>query len=355
MKKFTGLLVALLLATSNVLATTGTDKQLDSIQNSTGGSALAVPSVGTTFATDTNTLTMSSKTLSAPTLTGTTTAAGITASGVVHLTSAGTALNVDNNVSISGTLLVTGGLTLTTTLTVAQGGTGDATLTAHNVLLGEGTSPVAFAAPVQFQALIGNASGDPSFQALPLNQATAVTSQLGVPNGGTGAASLTAHDVIVGNGTSAVTLISPTSNTGYVLTSNGTGSDPTFQPVTSAAPTVNNSVSSPQSVTAVGGISLSTPTYQNIVFVKGGTPSSNVTVTATPSITACTVAGQVLYIISESSSATFTLQNNSDLAGSQLLLNGPWTSGENSSTPNTLTLMCDGAGTPSWVEVARNN
>lgn len=55
-----------------------------------------------------------------------------------------------------------------------------------------------------------------------------VTGILPVSNGGTGANTLTAHNVIVGNGTNAVTLISP-STSGFVLTSNGTGSDPTFQ------------------------------------------------------------------------------------------------------------------------------
>jgi len=48
-----------------------------------------------------------------------------------------------------------------------------------------------------------------------------VTGTLGVANGGTGAASLTANNVILGNGTSAVQVVAP-STTGNVLTSNGT-------------------------------------------------------------------------------------------------------------------------------------
>lgn len=51
---------------------------------------------------------------------------------------------------------------------------------------------------------------------------------LGVALGGTGLATLTAHDVYVGNGTSAPTAISP-STSGFVLTSNGTSADPSFQ------------------------------------------------------------------------------------------------------------------------------
>ncbi len=53
------------------------------------------------------------------------------------------------------------------TLGAAHGGTGLATLTAHAVLLGEGTSSVAFAAPGgSGQPLLSNgSSSDPSFQA----------------------------------------------------------------------------------------------------------------------------------------------------------------------------------------------
>jgi hypothetical protein len=50
---------------------------------------------------------------------------------------------------------------------------------------------------------------------------TQVTGTLPVANGGTGAASLTANNVILGNGTSAVQAVAPGS-TGNVLTSNGT-------------------------------------------------------------------------------------------------------------------------------------
>jgi hypothetical protein len=48
-----------------------------------------------------------------------------------------------------------------------------------------------------------------------------VTGTLGVANGGTGATSLTANNVILGNGTSAVQVVAPGTN-GNVLTSNGT-------------------------------------------------------------------------------------------------------------------------------------
>ena len=50
---------------------------------------------------------------------------------------------------------------------------------------------------------------------------TDVTGTLPVANGGTGAATLTANNVILGNGTTAVLFVAP-STSGNVLTSNGT-------------------------------------------------------------------------------------------------------------------------------------
>ena len=58
--------------------------------------------------------------------------------------------------------------------------------------------------------------------------ATGVSGTLPVANGGTGATSLNDHFVLLGSGTGAVTPITPDTS-GYVLTSNGTGADPTFQ------------------------------------------------------------------------------------------------------------------------------
>jgi len=50
-----------------------------------------------------------------------------------------------------------------------------------------------------------------------------------VNHGGTGAASLTQYEVLLGNGTSAIGTVSGLGTSGYVLTSNGPGSAPTWQ------------------------------------------------------------------------------------------------------------------------------
>jgi hypothetical protein len=51
--------------------------------------------------------------------------------------------------------------------------------------------------------------------------ASSITGQVSVANGGTGASTLTANNVILGNGTSAVQFVAP-GTTGNILTSNGT-------------------------------------------------------------------------------------------------------------------------------------
>lgn len=72
---------------------------------------------------------------------------------------------------------------------------------------------------------------------------TAVTGTLSVSNGGTGQSSLTANNVILGNGTSALQVVAP-STSGNVLTSNGTtwtSSAPPLNAVLLSTVTASNS------------------------------------------------------------------------------------------------------------------
>jgi hypothetical protein len=61
-----------------------------------------------------------------------------------------------------------------------------------------------------------------------INLAEQVSGMLGAANGGTGRATLTAHYTIVGNGTSAVSMVAPGTAT-YCYISNGAAADPSFQ------------------------------------------------------------------------------------------------------------------------------
>jgi len=89
-------------------------------------------------------------------------------------------------------------LTDNATVTVAQGGTGAASLTANNVIIGNGTNAVQFVAPgTSGNLLTSNGTTWTS-------TAPAAISGLTVSQGGTGAATFTANSLLVGNGTSAI-------------------------------------------------------------------------------------------------------------------------------------------------------
>jgi hypothetical protein len=78
---------------------------------------------------------------------------------------------------------------------------------------------VSTAAGTAGYALIANSAAAPTFQQVSLT--AGVTGTLPVANGGTGSTTLTANNVLLGNGTSALQVVAPGTN-GNVLTSNGT-------------------------------------------------------------------------------------------------------------------------------------
>lgn len=106
---------------------------------------------------------------------GTLTASGGGGGGTVTSITAGTGLS-------GGTITTSGTISLSTPVSVAHGGTGDATLTAHSVLLGEGTGNVAFATTgTAGQVLIDQGSGaDPAFEPVSGSGATVTMSSAGV-------------------------------------------------------------------------------------------------------------------------------------------------------------------------------
>lgn len=100
------------------------------------------------------------------------------------------------------------------TLPVANGGTGVTSST------GTG-STVLSTSPTLVTPVLGTPTSVTLTNATGLPLSTGVTGTLPVANGGTGATTLTANNVILGNGTSAVQFVAPGTN-GNVLTSNGT-------------------------------------------------------------------------------------------------------------------------------------
>lgn len=97
------------------------------------------------------------------------------------------------------------------------------TTTNHNVLLGAASNGITNLAPsatTGIAVVSQGAAADPAF------------STVVVAGGGTGQVTLTAHSVLIGNGTSGITQVGPVASTGAILASNGVGSDPGFTTAT---------------------------------------------------------------------------------------------------------------------------
>jgi len=152
------------------------------------------------------------------TVTGTVSAAAVTstttpipvASGGTGASTAATARSNLSAAELGANSDITSLSGLTTALSIAQGGTGQTTQQAAiNALTGTQTNN---------RVLRSNGTNATLSQ---VALTTDVTGTLPVANGGTGAATLTANNVILGNGTTAVLFVAP-STSGNFLTSNGT-------------------------------------------------------------------------------------------------------------------------------------
>ena len=304
--------IIIALALTSATAFGAATRTLDGQQITNGAATLTLPSSTDTLVGRATTDTLTNKSLTAPAVTGAATVQD--AAAVVGSSDATKKLQF----SLSG---MTTGKTLT--FSVAQ--STSQTLSFPNI---SGADTVATLGATQ---TFGSGST--------WNGVT-----IGSAYGGTGVASPTAHGVLIGEGSSPVTPVSG-SSAGQVLTWNSSG-DPSFQAPTSAAPSLNGGSGSAESVTAGGGISLSSIAYSNFVWVAGS--SGAVTVTKTPSVTVGTADGQRLNIVGTSATNTVTLQDQANLASSGLSLNGNWVGGKDS----VLALHWD-ATQSLWVEDAR--
>lgn len=164
-----------------------------------------------------------------------------TATAITPPPSGGTVTSVDASGGSTG-LLFTGGpittsgtLTLSGTLVAVNGGTGQSSYTVGDILFASSTTALSKLADVATgNALISGGVGvAPLYGKIGLT--THVSGTLAVGNGGTGATTLTANGVLLGNGTSAVSATA-VGATGQVLVGN-TGAAPTWAALSSSAVT----------------------------------------------------------------------------------------------------------------------
>jgi len=135
-----------------------------------------------------------------------------------------------NNVTVQGTLAVTGAPTFTAPVPISSGGTGQTTASAAAHALGLG------------------AADSPTFTGLTLS-----TTPLSVASGGTGGATQAQYQPLAGSGTGAITTLG-TGTAGQVLTSNGNAAYPSFQNVSAlAGRLIGIQTFCPSGCTATGG------------------------------------------------------------------------------------------------------
>jgi hypothetical protein len=185
----------------------------------------------------------------------------------------------------------------------SKGGTGLATLTAHGLLVGEGTSNVAFAGPASageilisqgvsadpaFEAVSGDAQissggvvtnvavngvtypASPAANTVPVANGAGAVTYVTVPvtAGGTNLTTLTAHAVLLGEGTASVGFAT-TGTAGRMLIDQGSGADPAFEAMSGDVTITNAGVTTVRTVNGGKG-------WANVA----GSSSSNYTTTS---------------------------------------------------------------------------
>jgi hypothetical protein len=109
------------------------------------------------------------------------------------------------NLSVTDAKIVgVSGSKVTGTVAVANGGTGASTLTANNVLLGNGTSALQVVAPGASGNVL-TSNGTTWSSSAPQNLANTISGVVPVANGGTGLSSLTAGGAVYASSSSALT------------------------------------------------------------------------------------------------------------------------------------------------------
>jgi hypothetical protein len=159
----------------------------------------------------------------------------------------------------SSNILVGNSLTKVTNTSSSQLDIGD---TIYGTLGGSGT--ITFANNLSATNLAGAGGSITS-----LNGSNVSSGTVSVGVGGLGLDNPTAHYVLVGEGSSAVNPVSP-STSGYVLTSNGTSSDPSFQTPQSGALVELTKTSASAAASVTFSSTYITSTYENYLIIISG-------------------------------------------------------------------------------------
>jgi hypothetical protein len=164
------------------------------------------------------------------------------------------------NINVSG-----GVISLTGTVAATNGGTGTNTVAVGDMLYGSATDTWSkLSLGSAYKSLVVNASGTQvEWNAVALNQTSAVSGQLNVSNGGTGASTLTGY--VKGNGTSAFTASStvPTTDLSGTITN---------AQLANSSITINGSAISLGGSVSVGTVTSVSGTTGRITSTGGTTP-----------------------------------------------------------------------------------
>lgn len=196
--------------------------------------------------------------------------------------------------TFSGSVTIVGGsITGITDLAVADGGTGAST---------------ASGARTNLSAAQSGANSD-------ITSITGLTTALAVSQGGTGSTTLTANNVLLGNGTSALQAVAPGSS-GNVLKSNGTTWQSSAGGVTSIE--TGNGLSG-GTITTTGTLTVACPSFNSVGSYVFGvmTVGSSTTITAGDNFSAGSGTNQVR-------SLTISLGNVSGNSAKSNNLSGTW-------------------------------
>jgi hypothetical protein len=164
-----------------------------------------------------------------------------------------------NAVAITGGTISGASITTPSPFNVANGGTGNGTLTAHNVLLGEGTSAVSFAAPAASGTILSSTgtTADPSFQ-------SASALNLGVTTGTLAQFSATTSAQLAG-------VISDETGTGSLVFATGSAINPTSTGATTRGTGAFTTLSANSTVSGIGLIGVQAFTSSGTYTPDAGT------------------------------------------------------------------------------------